>query len=69
MNYKSEEVAVAISVSLMGKTSNYSVEPKKDIVKATETTANPHHDVNWEINVKPKQTLEIRYVRAYNKRV
>ncbi|CAF0887173.1 unnamed protein product [Adineta ricciae] len=69
MNYKSEEVTVVINMSLTGKTSNYSPEPKKDIVKATEATANPQHDITWEINLKPKQTLEIRYVRAYNKRV
>ncbi|UJR35070.1 hypothetical protein I4U23_027846 [Adineta vaga] len=69
MNYKSEEIIVAINTSSVGKTGNYSIEPKKDIVKASETTANPNHEISWEINVKPKQTLEIKYTRSYNKRV
>jgi hypothetical protein len=69
MNYKSEEVVVVINVSLMGKMSDYSVPPKKDAIKADENTANQQHDIRWEVNLKPKQTLEIRYIRLYNKRV
>ncbi len=69
MNYKSEEVVVVINISIMGKTSDYSVKPKKDAVKANDITANPQHDIQWEVNIKPKQTLEIRYVRLFNRRV
>ena len=69
MNYKSEEVVVVINISIMGKMSDYSVKPKKDAVKANDTTANPQHDIQWEVTIKPKQTLEIRYVRLFNRRV
>lgn len=69
MNYKSEEVVVVINLSLMGKMSNYTVPPKTDVVKANENRVNQQHDIRWEVNVKPKQTLEIRYARSYNKRV
>jgi hypothetical protein len=68
MNYKSEEVVVVINISIMGKTSNYSVKPKKDAVKANYITANPKHDIQWEVNIKPKQTLEIGYVRLFNRK-
>ena len=69
MNYKPEEVVVVLNLSLMGKMSNYSVAPKKDSVKVNENVANQQHDIQWEVNVKPKQTLEIRYVRSFNRRV
>jgi len=69
MNYKSEEVVVVINVKLMGKMSNYSVAPKTDAIKANENSVNQQHDIRWEVNVKPKQTIEIKYVRLYNKRV
>jgi hypothetical protein len=69
MNYKSEEVVVVINTSLLGKTSHYSVPPKTDVVKAIEMAANQRHDVVWEVNVKPKQTMEVRYTRAYNRPV
>ncbi len=69
MNYKSEEVVVVINVKLMGKMSNYSVAPKNDAIKANENSPNQQHDIRWEVNVKPKQTIEIKYVRLYNKRV
>jgi hypothetical protein len=69
MNYKSEEVIVVINISLMGKMSNYSIPPKKDAIKAIENVANQQHDLQWEVHVKPKQTLEIKYIRLYNKRV
>jgi hypothetical protein len=69
MNYKSEEVIVVINISLMGKMSNYSIPPKKDAIKAIENVANQQHDLQWEVHVKPKETLEIKYIRLYNKRV
>jgi len=69
MNYKSEEVVVVINVKLMGKMSNYSVAPKTDAIKANENSVNQQHDIRWEVNVKPKQTIEIKYLRLYNKRV
>jgi hypothetical protein len=69
MNYKSEEVTVVINVSLTGKMNNYSIPPKKDTIKANGNVVNQQHDIRWELNVKPKQTLEIKYVRLYNKRV
>jgi hypothetical protein len=69
MNYKSEEVIVVINVTLSGKMSNYSIAPKKDAVKANAIGVNQQHDIQWKVNIKPKQTLEITYVRAYNKRV
>ncbi|CAF1322405.1 unnamed protein product [Rotaria sordida] len=68
-NHKSEEVVVVITAILVGKMGNYSIAPKKDAVKADNKGANPRHEIQWEINVKPKQTLEIKYVRSYNKRV
>ncbi|CAF5100115.1 unnamed protein product, partial [Rotaria sp. Silwood1] len=69
MNYKSEEVVVVITATLMGKMNNYSIAPKKDAVKADNNVANQRHDIQWEVNIKPKQTLEIKYVRSFNKRV
>ncbi len=69
MNFKSEEIIVVINLTLTGKTSHYSIPPKKDTIKANENVANQQHDIRWEINVKPKETLEIKYVRSYNKRV
>ena len=69
MNFKSEEVVVVINTSLMGKMNNYSVAPKTDVIKTIETTANERHEIVWEVNVKPKQTLEIKYMRLYNRRV
>jgi SHS2 domain-containing protein len=70
MNYKSEEVTVVINISLMGKMSNYSIVPKKDVIKATVYHgANQQHDIQWEVRVKPQQTLEMKYIRLYNKRV
>ncbi|CAF3344794.1 unnamed protein product [Rotaria sp. Silwood2] len=69
MNYKSEEVVVVITATLIGKISNYSIAPKKDAVKADNNVANQRHDIRWEVNIKPKQTLEIKYIRSYNKRV
>ncbi|CAF4163676.1 unnamed protein product, partial [Rotaria sordida] len=68
-NHKSEEVVVAITATLMGKMGNYSIAPKKDAVKTGNDRANPRHEIQWEINVKSNQTLEIKYVRSYNKRV
>ena len=38
-------------------------------LKLMNMTANQQHDIRWEVNVKPKQTLEIKYIRLYNKRV
>lgn len=69
MNFKSEEVTVVINLALSGKTSDYSITPKKDSIKANENVANEQHDIQWKVNVKPRQTLEIKYVRLYNKRV
>ncbi|CAF4416511.1 unnamed protein product [Rotaria socialis] len=69
MNYKSEEVVVVINTILVGKMSNYSIAPKKDAVKTDGDVANQRHDIRWEITVKPKQTLEIKYVRSFNKRI
>ena len=69
MNFKSEEVVVVVNLSLTGKMNEYSIEPKRDFVKATENTVNQQHDIRWEISVKPRQTLEIKYIRSYNKRV
>ncbi len=69
MNYKSEEVVVVINVKLMGKMSNYSVAPKTDVIKANGNSVNQQHDIRGEVNVKPKQTIEIKYLRLYNKRV
>ncbi|CAF0766370.1 unnamed protein product [Rotaria sp. Silwood1] len=69
MNYKSEEVVVVITATLMGKMNNYSIAPKKDAIKADNNVANQRHDIQWEVNIKPKQTLEIKYVRSFNKRV
>jgi hypothetical protein len=68
MNYKSEEVVVVINVTLMGKMSKYSIAPKKDAIKANENIVNQDHDIQWEVTVKPKQTIEIKYTRSYNKR-
>jgi hypothetical protein len=69
MNYKQEEVVAVLNLSLMGKMSNYSVAPKKDTIKVNENVANQQHDIQWEVKVKPKQTLEIRYVRSFNRRI
>ncbi|CAM4788218.1 unnamed protein product [Rotaria magnacalcarata] len=69
VNYKSEEVIVVINTILVGKMSNYSIAPKKDAVKTDGDVANQRHDIRWEITVKPKQTLDINYVRSFNKRV
>lgn len=69
MNFKSEEVVVVINLSLTGKMNQYSLEPKRDFVKASESTVNQEHEIRWETTVKPKQTLEIKYIRLYNKRV
>lgn len=69
MNFKSEEVIVVINLSLTGKINQYSIQPKKDLIKANENVANQQHDIRWEINLKPKQTLDIHYIRLYNKRV
>jgi hypothetical protein len=69
MNFKSEEIVVVINLTLTGKTSNYSIAPKKDIIKANGNVVNQQHDIRWEINVKPKETLEIKYVKLYSKRV
>lgn len=68
-NYKAEEVVVVINATLAGKMSNYTVAPKKDSVKANEAVANQHHDIRWEVNIKPKQKLEMTYIRLYNKRI
>lgn len=69
MNYKSERVVVVINAALMGKTNNYSIEPKHDLVKVNENAANQKHDVRWEVTLNPRQTMEIKYYRQYNKRV
>ncbi|CAF4992848.1 unnamed protein product, partial [Rotaria magnacalcarata] len=69
VNYKSEEVIVVINTILVGKMSNYSIAPKKDAVKTDGYVANQRHDIRWEVTVKPKQTLDINYVRSFNKRL
>jgi hypothetical protein len=69
MNFKSEEVAVVINIVLSGKMSNYSVQPKKDIVKVNQHVANEQHEIRWAVNIKPKETLQLRYNRLFNKRV
>ena len=69
MNFKSEEVTVVINLSLTGKMNQYSIQPKKDLIKANENVANQQHEIRWEINLKSKQTLDIQYIRLYNKRV
>ena len=68
-NFKSEEIVVVINLTLTGKTSQYSIPPKKDAVKAIENVANQQHEIRWEVTIKPKQTLELKYVRLYSKRV
>ncbi len=68
MNFKSEEVVVVINLTLTGKMSDYSIAPTKDAIKVNENVANQYHDIRWKVYVKPKQTLEINYVRMYNKR-
>lgn len=69
MNFKSEQVIVVINLSLTGKINQYSIQPKRDVIKANENVANQQHDIRWEIDLKPKQTLNIQYIRLYNKRV
>ena len=49
--------------------SHYSKEPKKDLIKANDNIANQQHDIRWEMNIKPKEKIEIKYIRLYNKRV
>ncbi|CAF0882267.1 unnamed protein product [Adineta steineri] len=69
VNYKTETIVVVINLSLTGKITNHSVAPKKDVMKTNENTVNEQHDIRWEINVKPKQTLDITYNKIYNRSV
>ena len=69
VNFKSEEVRVALKATLSGKISNYSFEPKTDTMSVKRDVANEHHKVQWEISLKSKQTFEIKYVRLFNRRV
>lgn len=69
VNCKSEEVQVALKVDLAGKISNYSLPPKTDTMAVKRDNVNEHHNIQWEISLKPKQTLEIEYARLYNRRV
>jgi hypothetical protein len=68
-NYKSEEVVVVLNTSLSGKLNNCSNQPKKDLIKPNTDVANQQHDVQWEVTVQPRGTVEIRYVRLFNRRV
>ncbi|CAF4313122.1 unnamed protein product, partial [Adineta steineri] len=69
VNYKTETIVVVVNLSLTGKITNHSVAPKKDVMKTNENTVNEQHDIRWEINVKPKQTLDITYNKIYNRSV
>lgn len=68
-NYKSEEVVVVLNTSLYGKLSSFSNQPKKDVIKPNSDVVNQQHDVQWEVTVQPRGTIEIRYVRLFNRRV
>lgn len=68
-NCKSEDVLVALKVALVGKISNYSAPPKHDTIAVKVDVANEHHNVHWEVALKPKQSVEIKYIRLCNKRV
>lgn len=69
VNLKSEKIILVLSLSTEGKLSNYSIQPKKDIIKSDNNVVNQHHEIQWEINVQPKTVLELVYTRAFNKRV
>lgn len=49
--------------------SNYTIPPRKDSVKANEAVVNQQHEIRWEVDVKPKQKLEMKYLRVFNKRI
>ena len=68
-NYKSEEVVVVLNTSLSGKLQSCSNQPKKDLIKPNTDVVNQQHDVQWEVTVQPRGTIEIRYVRLFHRRV
>jgi hypothetical protein len=69
LNHKSEEVTVVINLLIQGKMSNYSIAPKKDSIQVNGDVTNQQHDIRWEIRIKPKEKMEIKYIRLYNQRV
>ncbi|CAF0975626.1 unnamed protein product, partial [Didymodactylos carnosus] len=68
INYKFEPVTVVIKIQLHGQLSNFSLKPKIDAVKSGPVIANAMHDLRWEVQVDPQQTLDIKYSRTFNRR-
>jgi hypothetical protein len=68
-NHKTESVLVVLHLTLVGKTSHYSLPPKKDTRKVHGDVANGHNDIRWEVTVPPKANVEIKYTRHFNRRV
>lgn len=69
INLKPEQIVLVINLSSEGKFNNYSIKPKKDIIKSNDNVVNQQHEIQWEIKVQPKGTTEIVYTKSYNKRV
>lgn len=66
-NHKSEDIRLVIKMKLTGKMVDFTTKPTRNIVKANSNAVNQTHDIRWELDIKAKQSLEIKHTRHFNK--